>query len=400
MFKPIFVQDIAHNLKLCKSDKYSVLDSVKMPIAPCSASARPMRKKTPSMFEPSNMSAGNMDESSGDILTYINEIAQIPPGNNRDILASVSPTPDNAADEIDPRIAYQKFLSEGFEEIHYFNYAKFFCSKNEIKKIKNQLSDFTFLFYCGKGQFGSVWLVKDLSEQIVALKLIPKKLFDKFKAEKEGLIAYRSKIKNFEHLVQIYHVGQTKDFFYYTMEAAYSVSDEYYIPITLSSLFEHCLFSPQDSADISLDILEGLKQLHSNNLAHRDIKPKNIILVDNKIKICDVSLIVGQDTRSTAGTEYFMPQDVDDIPEEYFGIDCDLFATGKVLYAMLNNDENITMFPHIDKKILCNKLARKLNLIINKACSPSYKDRYSNTMEFIQALLKAKIEPKKLLDFF
>jgi serine/threonine protein kinase len=184
------------------------------------------------------------------------------------------------------------------------------------------------------------------------------------------------------------------------MEAAYSVSDEYYIPITLSSLFEHCLFSPQDSADISLDILEGLKLLHSNNLAHRDIKPDNIILIDNKIKICDVSLIIGKDTISTAGTEYFMPQDIDEIPEEYFGIDCDLFATGKVLYAMLNNDENITMFPYIDKKILCDKLARKINLIINKACSPSYKDRYSSSLEFIQALLKAKAEPKKLLDFF
>ena len=67
---------------------------------------------------------------------------------------------------------------------------------------------------------------------------------------------------------------------------------------------------------------------------------------------------------------------------------------------MLNNDENITMFPYIEKKILCDKLARKINLVVNKACSPSYKDRYSSSLEFIQALLKAKTEPKKLLDFF
>ena len=46
------------------------------------------------------------------------------------------------------------------------------------------------------------------------------------------------------------------------------------------------------------------------------------------------------------------------------------------------------------------ELAQKLNLIMNKACSPSYKDRYSSSLEFIQALLKAKAEPKKLLDFF
>ena len=394
MFKPIFVQDIAKNLKLCESDKYSVLDSVKMPIAPCSASARPMRNKPSSMFEPSHMSAGNTDETSGNILNYINEIA-----TSTDI-PSASASTQTSEEVNDNRIAYQKFLSEGFAETHYFPYAKFFYPPNEIEKIKAQLTDFTFLFYCGRGQFGSVWLVKDLSEQIVALKLIPKKAFTHLKAEKDALIAYRSKIKNFEHLVQIYHVGQTKDFFYYTMEAAYSVSDEYYIPITLSRLFEHCIFSPKDSADISVDILEGLKLLHSNNLTHRDIKPDNIILIDNKIKICDVSLIIGKDTRSTAGTEYFMPQDIDEIPEEHFGIDCDLFATGKVLYAMLSNEENVLMFPYIDRKTLCDKLARKINLVVNKACSPSYKDRYSSSLEFIQALLKAKAEPKKLLDFF
>ena len=399
MFKPIFVQDIAKNIKSCKSDKYAILDSVKMPTASFSAGVQ--SKKSSTMFEPSKMSAGNTKGTSGDISTYINEIAKIgKEGQTSTDIPSAYASPKTSEEVSDTRIAYQKFLSEGFAETHYFPYAQFLCPQNEIKKITAQLTDFTFLFYCGRGQFGSVWLVKDLSEQIVALKLIPKKAFTHLEAEKDGLIAYRNKIKNFEHLVQIYHVGQTKDFFYYTMEAAYSVSDEYYIPITLSSLFEHCLFSPKDSADISLDILEGLQLLHSNNLAHRDIKPGNIILVDNKIKICDVSLIAGKDKRSTAGTEYFMPQDIDEIPEEHFGIDCDLFATGKVLYAMLSNNENILMFPHIDRKILCDKLARKINLIVNKACSPSYKDRYSSSLDFIQALLKAKTEPKKLLDFF
>ena len=360
MFSPNFVADVRKNARRCAYHRHAILNAAckKETIQRVSVSSPRISQ---SMFGVSRMSAGE-DEPS--------------------------------------KVAFQKFLSNGFEDSHYFDYVKYFCPPEEIEKIKNQLSDFTFLFYCGRGQFGGVWLVRDLSKQIVALKLIPKKAFKQLEAEKDGLIAYRSKIKNFEHLVQIYHVGQTEDFFYYTMEAAYSVSDEYYIPMTLSRLLEHCIFSPKDSADISVDILEGLQLLHSNNLAHRDIKPDNIILIDNKIKICDVSLIIGKDTRSTAGTEYFMPQDVDEIPEEHFGIDCDLFATGKVLYAMLNNDENITMFPHIDKKILCDKLARKLNLIINKACSPSYKDRYSSTIDFIQALLKAKTEPKKLLDFF
>ena len=400
MFKPIFVQSIAKNIKSCESDKYAILNSLQMPTASFSAGVQSKRPST--MFEPSHMSAGNTEGTSRNALTYINEIAQIgKEGQTSTDIPLASASPQTSEEVSDTRIAYQKFLSDGFKNTHYFNYAgDNYIHPGEIKKIKAQLTDFTFLQYCGRGLFGSVWLVKDLSEQIVALKLIPKKAFTYLKAEKDGLIAYRNKIKNFEHLVQIYHVGQTKNFFYYTMEAAYSVSDEYYIPITLSRLFEYCLFSPKDSADISLDVLEGLQLLHSNNLAHRDIKPENIILVDNKIKICDVSLVVNKNKKSTAGTELFVPQDIDDIPDERFGVDCDLFATGKVLYSMLSNNEYIIDFPQIDKKILCDKLARKINLIVNRACSPSYKDRYSSSLEFIQALLKAKTEPKKLLDFF
>ena len=360
MFSPKFVADVQKNIRRCAYHQYTVLNSACKKEKTQTVSVR-SHWASQGMFATSHMSAD---------------------------------------DESQRKIAYEKFLLRGFEETHYFNYTNFYFSSDEVEKIKEQLVDFTFLLCCGKGQFGSVWLVKDLSKQIVALKLIPKKFISHLEIERAGLIAYRNKIKNFEHLVQIYHVGQTKDFFYYTMEAAYSVSDEYYIPITLSCLLEHCLFSPKDSANISLDILEGLKLLHSSDLAHRDIKPENIILVDNKIKSCDVSLIVNKDKKSTAGTEFFIPQDINEIPEEHFGIDCDLFATGKVLYAMLSNNENIMMFPHIDKTILCDKLAKKINLIVNKACSPSYKDRYSSALEFIQALLIAKKEPKILLDFF
>ena len=359
MFKPIFVQNIQNNIKRCSSDRYSVLNSIRDREETREVRVHCLCMKAQGEFGTSKMSS--CDTS---------------------------------------KIAYQKFLSDGFDDIHYFNYTEFFCPQDEIEKIKAQLTDFVFLLCCGKGQFGSVWLVKDLSEQIIALKLIPKKAFSQLKVEKDGLTAYRNKIKNFEHLVQIYHVGQTKDFFYYTMEAAYSVSDEYYIPITLSCLFEHCFFSPLDCADISLNILEGLEILHSNNLAHRDIKPENIILIDNKIKICDVSLVVDKNQKSTAGTELFIPNDIEDIPDERFGIDCDLFATGKVLYSILNNNEDITLFPQIDRKILRDKLAQKLNLIMNKACAPSFRNRYACAHEFIRELVNVKVKSKKILGFF
>lgn len=344
MFKPGSVEIVARRLRLCSYSKNFTLDTIKEQDANRKIE---IRSKLPAgIFGISNMSAGTGPE----------------------------------------KPAYQKFLSDKLYDTVYFNYTQMGCPQEEIEKIKTQFEDFTFLLYCGRGQFGSVWLVKDFWGQIAALKLIPKKSVKQLETEKEGLASYRERVSNFEHLIEIYEIGETEDFFYYTMEAAYSVSDEYYVPITLSRMLEHFFFYPTDCANISLDILNGLKELHSNDLAHRDIKPENIILVDNKIKISDISLISNKSQKSYAGTEYFIPRDIDDVPAEQFGVNCDLFAAGKVLYSLLANEEDITKFPQISREMLQDTLAKKLNQIVNKACDPVYKNRFSSASDFIMEM--------------
>lgn len=344
MFKPESVEIVARRLHICSHIKDFTLDRMREQDVDLEIKVRP--KLPQGMFGVSHMASGD---------------------------GPVKPS-------------YQRFLSGNFYETVYFNYTQMGCSQEEVEKIKTQFEDFTFLLFCGRGQFGSVWLVEDFWGQIVALKLIYKNSVKELETEKDGLAAYREKISNFEHLIEIYEIGETEDFFFYTMEAAYSVSDEYYVPITLARLQEHFFFYSSDCANISLDILNGLKELHSNDLAHRDIKPENIVLVDNKIKIGDISLISHTNRKSYAGTELFIPQDVNDIPLEQFGASCDLFAAGKVLYSLLANEEDITKFPQISKKMLQDTLAKKLNLIINKACDPAYQNRFASAFEFIRAL--------------
>ena len=130
MFKPIFVQSIAKNIKSCESDKYAILDSLQMPTASFSAGVQSKRPST--MFEPSHMSAGNTEGTSRNALTYINEIAQIgKEGQTSTDIPSASASSQTSEEVNDNRIAYQKFLSEGFAETHYFSYAKFFYPPNE-----------------------------------------------------------------------------------------------------------------------------------------------------------------------------------------------------------------------------------------------------------------------------
>jgi len=46
--------------------------------------------------------------------------------------------------------------------------------------------------------------------------------------------------------------------------------------------------SEQKTAIISAQIITGLEYLHSRNVAHRDLKPDNILLDEkNSVKICD-----------------------------------------------------------------------------------------------------------------
>ena len=114
-----------------------------------------------------------------------------------------------------------------------------------------------------------------------------------------------------------------------------------------------------------------------------------IATINRQIKIGDVSLISDSGRTSFSGTEFFMPPDIKNIPADLCGSNCDLFATGKILYLLLANESDIRRFPQMNLWILCSKLARNLNRIINKACHPEYISRYSDAGEFIRELNKA-----------
>ena len=41
----------------------------------------------------------------------------------------------SAGEDEPSKVAFQKFLSNGFEDSHYFDYVKYFCPPEEIEKI-------------------------------------------------------------------------------------------------------------------------------------------------------------------------------------------------------------------------------------------------------------------------
>ena len=92
------------------------------------------------------------------------------------------------------------------------------------------------LAHCGGGAFGDVYYCQDISRQKLAVKIVSKKkLGDSWERELKGVINYRKITQSAPELLQIYHVEEDQEHFFYTMEAADSVSEQEYKPDTLAS---------------------------------------------------------------------------------------------------------------------------------------------------------------------
>jgi serine/threonine protein kinase len=87
-------------------------------------------------------------------------------------------------------------------------------------------------------------------------------------------------------------------------------------------------------------IAEGIEYLHSQNIAHRDIKLDNILIEDktNIVKIIDFGFSVMcssiQKLKIFCGTPSYMAPEIT-MKKEYDGKTVDMWALGVLLYVML-----------------------------------------------------------------
>lgn len=125
-------------------------------------------------------------------------------------------------------------------------------------------------------------------------------------------------------------------------------------PLRLGFLFEWCgggtladeIFSPGNlpscrqegfirGRDVLLQILNGVKYLHSHKIVHRDLKPENILLTDSKeVKLADMGLTksVFQVTGSLCGTTTYIAPEV--FQFQPYGLPADMYAIGIIMWEM------------------------------------------------------------------
>src|SRR4029450_10067615 len=111
---------------------------------------------------------------------------------------------------------------------------------------------------------------------------------------------------------------------------------------TLKRALERGPLPVADALEIAAEVAEGLAKAHGQGVVHRDIKPGNLIVTEDGVKILDFGLAKFADSLpptqpgSTLGTVAYMS------PEQARGEEADersdVWALGVVLYEMLTGD--------------------------------------------------------------
>lgn len=152
----------------------------------------------------------------------------------------------------------------------------------------------------GRGGMGTVWRAHDrVLGRMVALKevQIPTNLTTDGRADvRERVIREARAAAKMSHpsAVTVYDVIEEDNHIYIAMELVDSP--------TLSDLVEQGgPFTPQRAATTALAVLDALEVAHASGIVHRDVKPANIMVGEERIKLADfgVASIKG-DPRLTA----------------------------------------------------------------------------------------------------
>jgi len=193
--------------------------------------------------------------------------------------------------------------------------------------------DYDVLGFLGRGTFGSVWRVRDLSlEREVALKMLHPDVSQHPTTVARFLREARLAAQ-LAHpaIIPIYDLDSHGDVTWYTMELAEAGSVADLIARSGPRSFDE-VAGPVEA------VLDALAAAHTSGIVHRDLKPENI-LIDRyrRWRITDFGIAKGEDEPATAtGTPAFAA------PEQLLGeaqgpgVDC--FAIGAIVTFVLTGD--------------------------------------------------------------
>lgn len=250
----------------------------------------------------------------------------------------------------------------------------------------------------GEGGMANVYLAYDtILDRNVAVKLLRGDLAsdEKFvrRFQREALSASSL---NHPNIVEVYDVGEDNGDYYIVME--------YIEGKHLKELIKkRGKLTTSEVIDIMLQITDGMSVAHDSYIIHRDIKPQNIMILENGlVKITDFGISMAMNatqltqTNSVMGSVHYIP------PEQASGkgssLQSDIYSMGIVMYELLTgklpyrgeNAVEIALkhlkepLPNIKEEL--PNLPNSIENIILKATAKNPKNRYVDAREMHEDL--------------
>ncbi len=290
-----------------------------------------------------------------------------------------------------------------------------FITVNQAKRIRGQVEDrrggqipgYQLISKLGKGAMATVYKARQNSlDRIVAVKVMPKRMSDNAefveRFYKEGKAAAKLSHNN---IVQAIDVGSSPDgYHFFVME--YIEGKTLYDVMQPPPVGEGRNFSEAEALDVSIQITDAMVHAHNRGLIHRDIKPKNILLMSNGVaKLTDLGLARAMDdtasAESEAGKAYGTPYYIS--PEQIRGdvdIDyrADIYSLGATIYHMVTgrppfegDTPSAVMHKHLKQPLtpvdhINTALSSGIGEIIDVCMAKKRDERYASTADLLEDL--------------
>ncbi|MFC1851316.1 serine/threonine protein kinase, partial [candidate division CSSED10-310 bacterium] len=265
--------------------------------------------------------------------------------------------------------------------------------------------------YIRSGGIAQIYEVKRLSDdEVFALKVLSPQFLSDYKAVQRfhEEIRITSKLKH-PHIVSVVDWGEEFENHYIVMELA----SGWALNQSKRALDVSELSTPILDIELFLSLVkqvcEGLHYIHNQYMIHRDIKPQNLLLFENRqVKITDFGIARPQEQRIsitqtgwTLGTfEYMSPEQAEG--ERDLKPTTDIYSLGVVMFELLTgkslflkNTPLAYMYalknenaPHIKK--LRSDIPHDLGIIIMRCLKKVPAERFATAKELFEALSKVK----------